>query len=92
MFVVTRGLVELRLPDSDAVEVVGPGGLFGQTALADSGPCAATATAISAAELVPLSRARFSSLVQNTSHFALELVRTTRRSRRMGEPNAGKHR
>jgi CRP/FNR family transcriptional regulator, cyclic AMP receptor protein len=91
MFVVTRGHIELRLPNGEAIEVVGPGGLFGEMALVDGSPRAATATAISTAEVVPLSPARFSYLVQNTPYFALELMRVmARRLRRMNEAVAGK--
>jgi CRP/FNR family transcriptional regulator, cyclic AMP receptor protein len=93
MFVVTHGHIEMRLPHGEAIEVVGPGGLFGEMALVDGSPRAATATAISAAEVVPISRARFSYLVQNTPYFALELMRVmARRLRRMNEIGAGKRR
>lgn len=90
MFVVTRGRIELRLPNDDVIEVVGPGGLFGEMALVDGSLRSVTATAISAAEVVPLSRARFSYLVQNTPYFAFELMRVmARRLRRMNEAGAG---
>jgi CRP/FNR family transcriptional regulator, cyclic AMP receptor protein len=91
IFIVTRGQIELRLPDGDVVEVVGPGGLFGEMALVDGSPRTATATALSAAEVVPISRARFTYLAQNTPYFAVEVMRImARRLRRMNQARGGK--
>jgi CRP/FNR family transcriptional regulator, cyclic AMP receptor protein len=91
MFVVTRGQIELRLPGGEPIEVVGPGGLLGEMALIDGSPRTATATALSPAEIVPLSRARFAYLTQNTPYFALALMGVmARRLRRMNEARARK--
>jgi len=84
MFVLTEGQVELRAPDQGLLEIVGPGGMFGEMALVDGSPRAASATAISPAKVVPISRERFLYLTQNTPYFALEVMRLmARRLRNM---------
>lgn len=74
MFVVNHGEVEIRLGDK-VVEVVQPGGIFGEMAMIDDHPRTATAVARADCKLVPIDQKRFQFLVQQTPHFALEVMR-----------------
>ena len=74
MFVVNEGAVEIRLGDR-VVEVVEPGGIFGEMAMIDDAPRTATAIARSDCKLLPIDQKRFEFLVQQTPFFAIEVMR-----------------
>lgn len=85
LFVLLDGEVELRVGDQ-LVEVVQPGGLFGELALVESSPRTATAVAKTTARLVPINERRFTYLVANTPFFALHVMGVLAgRLRRMDE-------
>ena len=73
LFVVLSGEVELRVGDQ-VVEVVQPGGLFGELALVESSPRSAAAVVKTDAVLVPINERRFTYLVANTPFFALHVM------------------
>ena len=80
-----RGECALALPECDevspahiagaAVETLGRGDPFGEMALIDQAPRAATATAKTACQLAVLPEKRFLFLVQTKPHFALDIMR-----------------
>ena len=74
MFVVNEGEVEIRI-GSRIVEIVGPGGIFGEMAMIDGNPRTATAIARADSKLVPIDQRRFQFLVQQTPHFAIDVMR-----------------
>ena len=74
VYVVLDGQVELRV-NGQLVETVGPGGVLGEMALIEQAPRVATATARSACDLQPISEARFMSMIQQTPHFALQIMK-----------------
>jgi CRP-like cAMP-binding protein len=74
MYVVTDGTVALSLGDS-VLEVVGPGGLFGEMAVIDREPRSATAVVETDATLVSIDKRRFWFLVQETPYFAEIVMR-----------------
>jgi CRP/FNR family cyclic AMP-dependent transcriptional regulator len=74
MFVVNEGEVEIRI-GSKVVEVVEPGGIFGEMAMIDGSPRTATAVARFDCQLVPIDQKRFQFLVQQTPYFAIEVMR-----------------
>ena len=74
MFVVNEGEVEIRLGNK-VLEVVQPGGIFGEMAIIDGQPRTATAVARSDCKLVPIDQKRFQFLVQQTPYFAVEVLR-----------------
>jgi CRP-like cAMP-binding protein len=49
--------------------------VFGEMALIDSNPRAATAVASTACKLVPVSQKRFLFMVQQTPHFSLQIMK-----------------
>ena len=74
MYVVNEGEVEIRLGDR-VLEVVGPGGIFGEMAMVDGEPRTASAIAATDCKLVPIDQRRFQFLVQQTPYFAIEVMR-----------------
>jgi CRP-like cAMP-binding protein len=85
MYVVLEGEVDLHVKDK-LVETVGSGGVLGEMALIDRAPRIATATARTACKLVPISEKRFLFMVQQTPHFALQIMKIlAERLRRMDE-------
>lgn len=85
MYAVTEGEVDISV-NGRVVETVGAGGIFGEMALIEGEPRTATATAKTAARLVPVDERRFLFLVQQTPHFALHMLRVlSERLRRMDE-------
>jgi CRP/FNR family cyclic AMP-dependent transcriptional regulator len=74
VYVVLDGKVELRV-GGRLVETVGPGGVLGEMALIEQAPRVATATAKTAADLLPISEARFMTMIQKTPHFALQIMK-----------------
>ena len=74
MYVVTDGTVALSIGDT-VLEVVGPGGLFGEMAVIDREPRSATAVIETDATLVSIDKRRFWFLVQETPYFAEIVMR-----------------
>lgn len=75
LFAVIEGEVELTV-DGSVVEVAGPGAIFGEVALVDSGPRSGGARARSAARLAVVDRDRFVQVVQTHPTFALRVMET----------------
>ncbi|MGQ0577570.1 MAG: Crp/Fnr family transcriptional regulator [Betaproteobacteria bacterium] len=83
MYVVVKGNVAVSIK-SNVVERAGPGGVFGEMALFDQSPRAASAVAETDAELLPVYRDDFISLVKTKPAFAVSLLRSlAERLRRM---------
>jgi CRP/FNR family cyclic AMP-dependent transcriptional regulator len=83
MYVVVKGNVAVSIK-SKVVERAGPGGVFGEMALVDQSPRAASAVAESDAELLPVNRNDLLSLVTTKPAFAVSLLRSlAERLRRM---------
>jgi CRP-like cAMP-binding protein len=74
MYVVLEGEVELRIRGG-VVETLGPGEPFGEMALVDHSPRVATAVAKTNCKLVAIPEKRFLFMVQQTPHFALQIMR-----------------
>jgi CRP-like cAMP-binding protein len=74
VYVVLGGRVELRV-NGQLVETVEPGGVLGEMALIEQAPRVATATAQTACDLQPISEARFMSMIRQTPHFALQIMK-----------------
>ena len=74
VYVVLDGMVELRV-NGQLVETVEPGGILGEMALIEQAPRVATATAKIACDLQPISESRFMSMIQQTPHFALQIMK-----------------
>ena len=74
MYVVLEGAVRLSVTGR-TLEKVGTGGVFGEMALIDAGPRSATATALTACQLVPVTAKRFRALVKEDPDFALDIMR-----------------
>jgi CRP-like cAMP-binding protein len=74
MYVVVSGSVALAIGGRQ-VEVVGPGGLFGEIAVIDREPRSGSATAETDATLVAIEKRRFWFLVQETPYFAEIVMR-----------------
>jgi len=87
MYVVLEGEVELII-GGKPVETLGPGEPFGEMALIDQTPRAATATAVAktATRLAVIPEKRFLFMVQTTPHFAQRLMKVMAdRLRKMNE-------
>jgi CRP/FNR family transcriptional regulator, cyclic AMP receptor protein len=83
VYVVLGGEVELRV-NGQLVEIVEPGGILGEMALIEQAPRGAAATARTACDLQPISESRFMSMIQETPHFALQIMKViASRLRRM---------
>jgi len=74
MYVVLEGEVELAI-DSKVLETLGPGEPFGEMALIDQAPRTATATAKTACKLAVIPEKRFCFMIQQTPHFALQIMK-----------------
>src|ERR1700704_2367595 len=74
VYVVLDGKVDLRV-GGRLVETVGPGGVLGEMALIEHAPRVATATAKTGCDLLPISEARFMTMIQKTPHFALQIMK-----------------
>ena len=75
MYVIRKGEVEIER-DGKIVEQLSPGDIFGEMALVDGSPRAATAHARTACELAPIAEKAFVFLVHETLFFALTVMRT----------------
>jgi CRP/FNR family cyclic AMP-dependent transcriptional regulator len=73
-YVVIEGMLDVFYNDR-LLETVGPGGLVGEMALIDHQTRSATVIAKSDCKLVPINQTRFTFMVQETPHFALEVMR-----------------
>jgi CRP-like cAMP-binding protein len=85
MYVVIEGEVDLSVHGT-LVETLTPGGMFGEMALLDAEPRVATAVAKTDCKIAPIDEKRFKFLVQQTPHFALQMMRVIAdRLRRMDQ-------
>jgi CRP/FNR family transcriptional regulator, cyclic AMP receptor protein len=75
LYIVGSGEVELVLDERHSVKV-GKGESFGEMSIIDKSPRSADAIAVSDVELYPINRGLFLVLVQDTPHFALELMKS----------------
>jgi CRP-like cAMP-binding protein len=75
MYVVRSGEVEIER-DGKVVEKLSSGQVFGEMALIDGSPRAATARARTVCELAPISEKAFVFMVHETPFFALTVMRT----------------
>ena len=73
MYVVVEGEVEIAAAGR-VLEIARPGSVVGELALIDRAPRSATATALTAARLVPVDAKRFQFMVQQTPFFALQVM------------------
>lgn len=74
MYIVIEGRVAISI-QSNVIERVGPGGVFGEMALVDQSPRAASATAETDCELLSISRNDFLDLVRTNPSFGISLLR-----------------
>jgi CRP-like cAMP-binding protein len=74
MYVVVEGSVRLSVTGR-TLEKVGKGSVFGEMALIDASPRSATATAITACALAPVTARGFEDLVRESPEFAIEIMR-----------------
>ena len=74
MYVVVEGRVAISIKGK-TVDVIGPGGVFGEMALVDQSPRAATATCESDCELLSINRNDFLGLVKTNPAFAVALLK-----------------
>ena len=74
MYVVLEGEVEITI-GSQVMETLGPGEPFGEMALIDQAPRTASAVAKTACKLAVLPERRFLFMVQQTPHFALQIMK-----------------
>jgi CRP/FNR family cyclic AMP-dependent transcriptional regulator len=75
MYVIRNGEVEVER-DGKIVETLSTGGIFGEMALIDGSPRAATARAKTACEVAPITEKTFLFLVHETPFFAIAVMRT----------------
>ena len=74
MYVIRTGEVEVER-DGKIVETLSAGGIFGEMALIDGSPRAATARAKTACEVAPITERSFLLLVHETPFFAISVMR-----------------
>ena len=74
MYVVKEGEVNVVI-NGKVIDTVGPGGILGEMALIDKRPRSATAVAKTDCKLVSVNQERFQRLVQQTPHFAIQVMR-----------------
>ena len=75
MYVIRKGEVEIER-DGKIVETLTAGGIFGEMALIDGSPRAASARAKTVCELAPITEKTFVFMVHETPFFALTVMRT----------------
>jgi CRP-like cAMP-binding protein len=73
LYVVQEGTIEIRLGDQ-VLDVIGPGGVFGEMAMIDGSTRSADATATEDSVVVPVDQKRFDFLIQQTPFFARTLM------------------
>jgi CRP-like cAMP-binding protein len=74
MYVVRSGEIEIER-NGKVIETLPPGGIFGEMALIDGSPRAATARAKTDCEVAPISEKSFLFLVHETPFFAVSVMR-----------------
>ena len=74
MYIVMEGRVAISI-QTNVVERIGPGGVFGEMALVNQSPRSATATAESDCELLSITRNDFLDLVKTNPAFGISLLR-----------------
>jgi CRP/FNR family transcriptional regulator, cyclic AMP receptor protein len=74
MYLVKSGRVAIAV-GGNVVEVVGPGGTFGEMAVVDQSPRTARAGTLEESELVAIDRATLVELVKKQPAFAMALLR-----------------
>lgn len=74
MYFVVAGEVNVQIRGK-IVDTVGMGGILGEMALVDDKPRSATTIARTACKLIPINQKRFTSLVRETPHFAIQVMR-----------------
>jgi CRP/FNR family cyclic AMP-dependent transcriptional regulator len=74
MYVVVTGRVAITIKGK-TVDVIGPGGVFGEMALVDQSPRAASAIAETDSELLSINRKDFLALVKGNPGFAVSLLK-----------------
>ena len=74
MYVVLDGVVDIVIA-SNVLETVCTGGIFGEMALTGAKDRSATAIANTDCSLAAIDEKRFSFLVQNTPHFAIQVMK-----------------
>jgi CRP-like cAMP-binding protein len=74
MYVIIEGEVDVSF-NGRFIESVGPGSLVGEMALIDHKTRSATATAKTDCKVVAIDERRFTFMVQETPHFALEVMK-----------------
>ena len=74
MYVVVEGKVSIAANGKE-LELLGPGGVFGEIALIDNGPRSADALAVTDCRVVPIDESWFKFLVQQTPFFSLQIMR-----------------
>jgi CRP/FNR family transcriptional regulator, cyclic AMP receptor protein len=87
MYVVRSGEVEIER-DGRVVEHLSSGGIFGEMALIDGSPRAATARAKTACEVAPITEKTFLFLVHETPFFAIAVMRALANRLRRSSPPA----
>jgi CRP-like cAMP-binding protein len=73
MFVLVQGQADI-LVGGELVESAGPGAIFGEMALVDSGPRSATVVARSECRVLPIDIERFNAMIQKTPEFAQHVM------------------
>jgi CRP-like cAMP-binding protein len=74
MYVIRSGEIEVER-GGKIVETLAPGGIFGEMALIDGSPRAATARARTDCEVAPITEKSFLFLVHETPYFAIAVMR-----------------
>jgi CRP-like cAMP-binding protein len=74
MYVVQEGSVAISIK-GNVIETIGVGGIFGEMALVDDAPRAASATATTDCSLLAIDRSAFISLIKSNPAFGTELLR-----------------
>ena len=74
MYLVKSGRVAIAV-GNNVVEIVGPGGTFGEMAVVDQSPRTARAGSIEACELLAIDRASLMVVVKKEPAFAMALLR-----------------
>ena len=74
MYAVLEGEVEI-IRQAQLLETIAPGGVFGEMALLDAQPRSASAIAKTDGRVAAISEKRFTLLVSQNPHFALDLMR-----------------
>jgi CRP/FNR family cyclic AMP-dependent transcriptional regulator len=87
MYVVRSGEVEIER-DGRVPEHLSSGGIFGEMALIDGSPRAATARAKTACEVAPITEKTFLFLVHETPFFAIAVMRALANRLRRSSPPA----